>query len=255
MSDLPQHSPLSSRRYTDKEVARIIKDATEIQQVEAPSESSVGLSLAELEAVAREAGLDPALVRRAALNLDTRVSEDAPSAILGAPRTLVFERTLDGEVPADEYEVMALEIQRILGGLGTASTFGRSLQWTSAPSGRRRGGLRVVQVTVAPRNGRTTIRIEEPMAQVAVALFAGGLGGVGMGFMPLVSIGAGMLASSSLGPTASTSIAVAAGAGFLGGIFALSRFVYGRIVRSRAEKLQALMSRLADHVAATTKPG
>ena len=52
--------PLPGRRYNDKEVARIIKQASEIQPCEAPSESTAGLSLSELEQIAREAGIDPA---------------------------------------------------------------------------------------------------------------------------------------------------------------------------------------------------
>jgi hypothetical protein len=252
VADRPDRAPLASRRYTDKEVARIFKDASELQQHETTAESTVGLSLAELEAVAREAGLDPALVRRAAANLDTRVSDDEkPSRVLGAPKTLVLERTIEGEIPVEEYEVLALEIQRMLGGLGTASTFGRSFQWTSAPTGRRRSGLRVVQVTVAPRNGYTTIRIEEPMQQVAVALFAGSMGGIGMGVMPLVGVGAGTAASMAIGTAGAIAIAGAACVGFLGGIYGIARYAYGRIVHNRSEKLQQLMSRLVDHVSAT----
>jgi hypothetical protein len=81
-------TPQPSRRFSEKEVAHIIKRASELQQEEAPAESSSGMSLAELEQVAREAGLDPALVRRAATDLDTRVSDRPASRFIGAPTTL-----------------------------------------------------------------------------------------------------------------------------------------------------------------------
>ncbi len=252
MTELPERIASPSRRYTDKEVARIIKDASELQQVEtAPESASVGLSLAELESVAREAGLDPALVRRAAANLDTRVSDVKPSRFFGAPRTLVLERTIDGEVPVDEYEMLALTIQRTLGGLGTASTFGRTMQWTTAPSGRRRGSMRVVQVTITPRNGVTTIRIEEPLQQVAIALFVGSMGGVGMGLMPLIGVGAGTLGASAIGPGGAVAFAVAGVATFIGGLYGAARFAFGRIVRARSEKLHGLMSELVGQVSST----
>jgi len=110
-----------------------------------------------------------------------------------------------------------------------------------------------VQVTITPRNGRTTIRIEQPMERVAVAMFVGSMGGVGMGMMPLVSVGAGTLASATIGPAAAIAAAVAGGVGFLGGLYALARYAYGRVVHTQSEKLQKLMVRLVDHVSATAK--
>jgi hypothetical protein len=241
----PTPAPLPSRRFNEKEVAQIIKRASELQQDEAPAESSTGMSLAELEQVAREAGLDPALVRRAATDLDTRVTDKRPSGFIGAPTALNLERTIDGEVSPEEYESIVLEIQRELGGVGSASTFGRSLQWTMSGVDRRRVSTRTVQVTVTPRNGRTTIRIEEPLGHLAGGLFGGLMGGIGGG-MSGVAMGIGM------GALHSAPIAVGLIGAFVSGSYLLARTVYGRMFRSRGERLQALMSRLAAHVAATT---
>jgi len=247
--------PSSSRRYNEKEFALIFKKASELQASEAPVDSSAGMSLAELEQIARETGLDPALIRRAAADLDTRVTDRAPSRFLGAPSTLRLERTIDGEISPDEYEAIVLEIQRTVGGMGAASTLGRTLQWTSAGTGRRRLSGRMVQVTLTPKNGRTTIRIEEPVSQVARALFAASMGGIGMGMMPLVSVGGGYLGTAMAGPGAAAAAAVATGAAFLGATYLFARTVFNKIVSSRGETLQTLMSRLAEHVAATaTKP-
>ena len=146
----------TSRRFNEKEVALIIKRASELQQNETTAESSTGMSLAELEQVAREAGLDPELVRRAAADLDTRVTDQTPNRFLGAPTVLRLERTIDGEVPADEYEPMVLEMQRLLGGVSTASTLGRTLQFSLAGGDRRHASGRAVQVTVTPRSSTTT---------------------------------------------------------------------------------------------------
>jgi hypothetical protein len=243
--------PSSSRRFNEKEVALIIKHASELQEANPPADSSSGMSLVELEQIARETGLDPALIRRAAADLDTRVTDREPSRFLGAPSTLRLERTIDGEISPEEYEAIVLEIQRAIGGMGSASTLGRSLQWTSAGTGRRRPSGRMVQVTVTPKNGRTTIRIEEPVGQVARALFAVSMGAIGMGMMPLVSVGGGYLGTSLAGPTAAVGAAIATGAAFLGGTYLFARTVFNRIVSSRGETLQTLMSRLAEHVSAT----
>jgi hypothetical protein len=240
--------PASSRRFNEKEVALIIKRASELQQTEASSDSSTGMSLAELEQVAREAGLDPALVRRAATDLDTRVTDQKPNGFIGAPTALRLERTIDGEVPADEFETLVLEMQRELGQVGAASTFGRSLQWTVQGVDRRRVSTRTVQVTISPRDGRTTIRIEERLGGLAGGLFGGLMGGLGGGTGGLAAgVGIGMLHSGL------------AFAGIWGGIIAgsylLARTIYGRVVSSRGEALQTLMSRLAEHVTATAVRG
>jgi len=236
---------LAGRRFNEKEVAAIIKRASELQQVESPAESATGMSLAELEQIAREAGLDPALVRRAAADLDTRVTDRRPSAFLGAPTALVLERTIDGEVPAEEYETMVLEIQRELGGVGSASTLGRSLVWTMTGVDRRRVSTRTVQVTVTPRNGRTTIRMEEPLGQLAGGVFGGLMGGLGGGTSG-ISFGIGMAVFDSA-PVAAGLIG-----GMIGASYLLARTIFGRMVRGRGERLQRLMSRLAEHVATTS---
>jgi hypothetical protein len=242
MSEPSQHP---SRRYNEKEVAAIIKRASELQQVESPAESTTGMSLAELEQVAREAGLDPALVRRAASDLDTRVSDRRPSPFIGAPTNLVLERTIDGEIPVDEYESLVLEIQREIGGVGQVSTLGRSLVWTMQGAARRRVSTRTVQVTVTPRNGRTTIRMEEPLGQLAGGLFGGLVGGLGGGTSG-ISMGIGM------GVFHSALVATGLIGGMVAGSYVLARTIFGRIVRDRGERMQRLMSRLAEQVAATS---
>jgi hypothetical protein len=234
----------TNRRFNEKEVALIIKRASELQQLETTAESSTCMSLAELEQVAREAGLDPALVRRAAVDLDTRVTDQTPNKFLGAPTMLRLERTIDGEVPADEYEQLVLEIQRQLGEVGSGSTIGRSLQWTVQSAARRRVSARTVQVTISPRNGRTTIRIEERLGGLAGGLFGGLMGGVGGGTTG-ISAGIGMGVLHSWG----------AFAGIWGGVvvgsYLLARTIFGRVVRGRGEALQTLMSRLVEHASAT----
>jgi hypothetical protein len=236
--------PSASRRFNEKEVALIIKRASELQQTETTAESSTGMSLAELEQVAREAGLDPELVRRAATDLDTRVTDQTPNPFLGAPTALRLDRTIDGEVPADEFEQLVLEIQRQLGQVGSAATIGRSLQWTVQSADRRRVSTRTMQVTISPRNGRTTIRIEERLGGLAGGLFGGLMGGLGGGT-------GGLAAGIGLGVLHSGPAFAAIWASVIGGSYLLARTIYGRLARSRGEELQRLMSRLAEHVSAT----
>jgi hypothetical protein len=237
----------TARRFNEREVADIIKRASELQLTETPAESTSGMSLVELEQVAREAGLDPVLVRRAAEDLDAQITTQRPSRFIGAPTALCLERTIDGEISSDEYEPLVLEIQRVLGDVGTASMLGRSLQWSATrrgQHGRERGS---VQLFITPRHGRTTIRIEESMTPVAAALFGGLMGGMGGGLMPL-TIGLG------LGQLHSVPGALGMSAGVVALAYGLARTIYGRVVTRRGARLHVLMERMVDRVAATASP-
>ena len=62
---------MPDRIYTEQEVAALLERAAELQaQAARRNEHRPGLSLAELEDVAAEAGLDPSLLRQAAGELD-----------------------------------------------------------------------------------------------------------------------------------------------------------------------------------------
>jgi eukaryotic-like serine/threonine-protein kinase len=124
------------------------------------------------------------------------------------------------------------------------STLGRSLVWTMQGAARRRVSTRTVQVTVTPRNGRTTIRMEEPLGQLAGGLFGGLVGGLGGGTSG-ISMGIGM------GVFHSALVATGLIGGMVAGSYLLARTIFGRMVRERGERMQQLMSRLAEHVSAT----
>lgn len=233
-----------ARRYTDQEVALVIKRAAElqVQAAQVGEEERTGLSLSELEQIAREAGLDAALVRRAATELDTRHTTAPRSRFLGAPSVLTLERTIDGEVPTDEYEVIVEEIRRAFNDNGFVSTLGKSLAWSSSAQ-HGRGNQSRVSITVTPRNGRTTIRVEESLKPVAGGLFGGIMGGVGGGTSG-VTLGLGSAVLHSF----------AAGVGLwlvvLAGTYGLARTIFTHVARSRGERLRTVLDRIAEHVAA-----
>jgi hypothetical protein len=137
-----------------------------------------------------------------------------------------------------------LEIQRQLGEVGSASTIGRSLQWTVQSAARRRVSTRTVQVTISPRNGRTTIRIEERLAGLAGGLFGGLMGGLGGG-------SGGISAGIGLGVLHSAAAVAGIWGSVIAGSYLLARTIFGRIARGRGDALQNLMARLVEHVSAT----
>ena len=227
------------RKFSEEEVALIIKRAAELQQTEAvEEEKGTALTLPEVEQIAREAGIDSALVRRAAQGIDRPVERSRPSPFIGAPTRIVFERVIDGEISNDEFEPIVNEARRTFGDNGVTSVLGRTLAWsTGHTGGRRRARGRQIDLSVAVRGGVTTMRVEEELRNTAGALFGGLLGGGGGGTTG-ISVGIGMEVFHSLAAAALVWVAVA------GGFYALARGIYGNIESKRNEELRQLADRL-----------
>jgi hypothetical protein len=239
------------RRFDDDEVSLILRRASELQEARLTAPGD-GMSLADLEAIAQEAGLDPALVRRAASELPSR---DGPlprptgpgERFLGAPTVLRYERVLGGEMPSSEYDVLVEEVRRSLNDVGEVSALGRTLAWSSTPPMRpRRAGGRQVNVTVVARGGQTAIRVEERVTSLAGALFGGIMGGVGGG-------GSGIAVGVGLAAFHSGAAAVGLWGLLIAGSYTLARTIFTSAVRRRARELAALADRLAA-VAETAVP-
>ena len=243
-------SSSGNRRFNDEEVALIIKRAAELQQTEQIAQDpSSSLSLKEVEDIAKEAGIDPALIRRAANTLDQRTEVNRPSPWVGAPTRIVYERVVDGEITNHAYEPIVNEIRRTFGDNGIPSVLGRTLAWTSTPmGGRRQSRGRQIDISIMSRGGVTTIRVEEELRNIA-ALFGGLVGGGGGGTTG-ISVGIGMGALHSAPLAALMWVAIA------GGFYALARTIFGKISEKREKQLGDLTERLQSLVesAATAAP-
>ncbi len=238
----------NERKFSEEEVALIIKRATELQQTEqVEQEPSTALSLSQVEQIAKEAGIDPLLVRRAAQGIDRPSTVNRPSPWIGAPTRLVFERVVDGEISVQDFEPLVNELRRTFGENGVPSVLGRTLAWTSTGTGaRRRSTGRQIDVSVISRGGLTTIRVEEELRNIAGGLFGGLVGGGGGGTTGItIGIGIGLLHSPEL--AALLWVAVA------GGFYALARAIFGSIAIKRERELSGLISRLEDQVNDMTK--
>jgi hypothetical protein len=230
------------RRFNEEEVALIIKRAAELQQTE-QTERDPGnaLSLTDVEQIAREAGIDPKLIRQAALGLDQPSTTIRPNPWIGSPTRIVFERVVDGEIPIEEFEALIAEVRRTFGDNGVPSVLGRSLAWSSSMRGRRRAQGRQIDVSVVPRGGVTTIRVEEELRNTAGALFGGLVGGGGGGTTGIsIGIGLGALHSAPLAALLWVTIA--------GGFYTLARTIFGHIATKRERELRGLADRLEEHV-------
>ncbi len=235
----------SLRRYDDQEVALILRRAAELQ---ADEPTATGTSLADLEEIAREAGLDPALVRRAATDLATASPGVTPSRFLGEATRIHVERVVDGQVSGDDLEALVEEVRRTFSEPGVVSTLGRTVTWSPTPTqyGNRMSGRRVF-VTLTTRGGQTTIRAEEDLTPTAGGVFGGVMGGFGGGLTaPAIAIGVGAF-------HAALPVVGLVGA-LVGGSYALSRGIYGALARRRERELRRLVERLGAYAERAVAP-
>jgi len=240
--------PGGERTYREEEVAAILHRAAQLERDQGVPEG--GLNLREIEAIARDSGIDLSLVRQAARELD----DDGPgiaAAIAGAPLRRTIERVVDVEIGADLHERLAQEIREVLSAPGVGnrrilpgslSSIGRSLALTGFV------GTSAIEVTVAPRDGKTLIRISADRSQLAGGLFGGIVGGVGGG------------AGANVGWMIPTLLhlpwfAGLAGAGMVVfGAYALARTIFASSSRGVDGQLNALADRLEAVVLSGTRP-
>ena len=239
------HTQLPARRFTEKETETILRRAAELQAsggVEATGEK--GLTLTEMESIAREAGLDPALIRKAALEIEQgKAAKSSP--FFGVPLRLSLERVVPGEITEDAWGTMIMDLQRTLGP-GQASQAGRMRTWSVIARGGE-AASRPVSVSATVEQGRTVLRVDEPQTQLAGGLFGGLMGGLGGGGFG-VAMGVGLGAFHS--PLLAISLAVAA----VAGSYALARAIFTRIVRRRSEELSGLVVGLAETIPPAALP-
>lgn len=233
--------PTPPRLYGEKEVDKILKRATELQR-ELPSRSAAsgGLSLTELEEIAVEAGIDPARLRQAAMELESgALGPEGWAKLTGEQLTLVREAVIPGEIPDSGWERVVTVVQQTSREHGQPSLLGRTLTWQAETANKTRSILLVVSA----RDGETHIRIEERLHQFAGGLFGGILGGVGGG----IGLGAGLPMGMALG---SVLLAVLFPVGVLGLSYLGSKEIYRAVVKGRRKVVSQLMDRVSAEVTA-----
>ncbi|GMU61979.1 MAG: hypothetical protein AMXMBFR34_37420 [Myxococcaceae bacterium] len=220
---LPDASP--------EEVEEILQRATELERVRQVEKA--GLSQADIEALARESGLDRSVLKRAARDVAQR-RQDKGNVFIGAPTRRTFERVVNGELSAEQHEHLAAEIVDAVRGLspfsGQLAAVGRTLTWNGVTT----GGL--VSISVIPRDGKTFIRVEVNARQLARDLFGGIVGGLGGGVGPNVGW---ILPGLLHWPVA---VGIAGAAAVVIGSWGIARAAF----RSRVTRVYDTMSALAD---------
>jgi hypothetical protein len=137
---------MTERRYSDEEAAEIFGRAARAEdpapRALAPSE---GMTLAELQAAGREAGILPEKIAEAARALaadGTRFSRKLMGITIGVGRTVELDRRLSD----DEWERIVVRLRETFDARGTLRSHGSLREWTNgnlqallepSPSGSR----------------------------------------------------------------------------------------------------------------------
>ena len=218
------------RVYQEQEVAKILERASGLQREQRATGST--LNIAEIEAIARDAGIDPAQVRAAARELDEgKPASSFAAKMFGAPTRLSIERRVPIELKPEHHEALMAEIKRHLGGsavLSQASAVGRTFTYNAF------GRSGTLEVTVSPAGAETVVRIDAGYGQLAGGLFGGIVGGVGGSVGPNL---AWMLPVTLHWPVLS---GIGLGLGFIGLTWMGCRQIFKSLAGGQQKKARAL---------------
>jgi len=200
--------------------------------VPTPGDSSSGAGRADVAPPRRAAGALPAVV----------VKEGPPQPVnpfLGTATRIVVEATIDGEMPERDYDLVLDIIRREIGEVGQIGSVGRTFSWSVSNQNRK------LQISVMPRSGRTTVRIDEQLSNIAGGVFGGIMGGGGGG-------AGGAMMGVIAGTTHQPLLGLAAWMATIAASFGAARFTLGRIATSKREKLTEIAHLLANQIAEST---
>lgn len=219
---------MTNRRYTDDEVAAIFRAATEGSESRAlPDASADGLTLTDLQSIAREVGISPDAVSRAALTLDRpRPPAAAARTFLGLPFGVERKVALERRLTDDEWELLVVELRETFQARGTMSGQGSLREW-------RNGNL---QALLEPTPTGQQFRLRTYKGNARASLTAGT---VALGTAAVVATG--FAASGALAQQAP----LVAGLAVLGGILVANATIGVRNwARLRRQQIDGIVERL-----------
>jgi hypothetical protein len=228
MTAMMAHEPEEQRRYGEKEIRRLLTHAAELKKRAehgdaSASEHGTGLSLAEVEQIAAELGVEPGYVRAAAAALDGQSLPSRRFSLLGAPASVDVERVVAGEVSEESWELMVPEIRRALRKVGKPSRLGRSFEWTTEHDQDH--------VSASPRGGHTRLAVRSDPYYWLVIFLPGMLGHL---------IGVAVMFNLHQAPAVECLMAGA----WVTGLFAAQRRLFGSLMAGHVRTVQTLLDRL-----------
>ena len=177
------HDPQDLKRYGDKETALILRRAAELQDPRQRSGRATGFTLAEIQQIALEAGIDPARVAEAAA-LVTVGERDRRGRLMGAPTRFSYERVIAGEVRDPGWGALVDEIREVIDKPGQVGHVAGALEWVYEGEGDW------IRVGVSSRAGETHIHLRASRgAEASGVLTISTISGMGLAAVTTALLG------------------------------------------------------------------
>lgn len=222
---------MSERRYSNQELALILRRAVELEEKPGTFTESKGIALPEIQEIAREAGISPEQIARAIAELETRGSLE-PFSLLGPKGVKREMRTLVTQASQEDLKELVRIIDEHIQAQGTVSEALGVIRWN--------GSDRFLnsQVALEPSDEGLHIRIEEKIPHKLRSM---------LHFIPgsyAAFIAAALAAQGDLAAPLIALLGLSAGAGGL----ALGGMVWRYISKRSSARVRALMDKLVDHL-------
>ena len=101
------------------------------------------------------------------------IDRGKPSLLAGGRVNIEYEIVVNGEMPAEDFDLLADIIRRAGHQNGQVAAVGRSFSWQGYAA------KSYLNVSVLPRHGRTSIRVTDSLKATVGGIFGGVVGGVG----------------------------------------------------------------------------
>lgn len=156
----------TERRYNEKEIAAIFKQAAEDFEIAQQNVASPeGLTLSEIEGIAKEVGISPDFISRAAAKVDARQNPSREKKLVGLPIEVKRVTTLPGEFGDSDWDRLVVDLHDTFGVIGSTKDDGRVRTWTSE----------TMHVRVEPAGSDYRLRIEKTNSIAAISMVMGGI--------------------------------------------------------------------------------
>lgn len=214
---------MTERHFADRDVAVILQRAAELDSRSTEGREVRGLSTSDLEGIAREVGIDPAMITRAIREMDSHRGHSG-GGLLGPPPVNREIRVVPSELDQDTVRRIMRLVDERVPAQGTIGEALGAVRWSATDRFLSR------QVSIEPSEHETLIRVEERYtdrfrgALHAIPTVYGLFAGMVVGIEVLGGAGLGVLLAGAAG----------------GSAWALARGAWTTICRRSAKRVRAL---------------
>lgn len=219
-------SDASKKKFTEDEVGRLLQLAIKRQEEVKDTHASLdhGLTLEEIERIAREVGIDPMHLNYALAHLDDPTDEAPGFYFWGSPQILEFGAEVDGRLTEETMVDMLAAIRETFPkSRGNFEKLKNSFSWNNS----------TITIEAQPLGEKTLLNLKEKMDGPIVGAHLWWILSLLLGLMIYVG-------------TDTTLFTLSITAGITGLLYAIGWYVNRTISEKKEQKIRGLLSRLRE---------